>query len=602
MNQQDQGEQPEISRQQAHYLEVIHEFALSQVNLDKLDDIVWNVTRTAIAQLGFVDCIVYLLDESGGLLVQRAAHGPKNPAAQSILNPIAIPVGKGIVGSVAATGRMEKVDDTRRDCRYITDDAQRLSELAVPIIHQGRVIGVLDSEHPDPAFFTDDHVRLLTTIASLASTRIETALTMERLEATITRLQDTERTLAAQAEQLSLAKSAADRASSEKSRFLANLSHEIRTPMTAIVGYADLLTRPGNQPEQQGEWAEQLRRNADHLLGLVNDVLDVSKIESGKLSPDIEPCDFEALVADVCGMTRPVAEAKGLEFTVHQSGLLPRRIETDALRLRQTLLNLISNAIKYTRTGTIGLHLEGQQNAANGDLILRFAISDTGIGIDPANLESIFEPFTKLKHHAQPSEGSGLGLSISRSFARVLGGDIQVNSQPGQGSKFTLVLNCGPVDRAACMAPEHFSFEPRKRRPRRANASLSGRSIFLVEDSAAIAGLVRHLLESAGAEVRYAGNGELAVREILADLQAGTLPDLVIMDMLMPVMDGYTATALLRGEGVAVPIVALTAFALDDDREKCLAAGCNAYLSKPLNPATFIDQVASCLGTRGMQK
>ena len=185
----------DVLRRKARYLEVIHEFALSQVDLNTLDEILWNVAKTAIAKLGFVDCVVYLLGDDGTTLIQRAAHGPKNPGAHDIFNPITIPVGQGIVGTVAKTGVVEQVADTRIDPRYITDDYNRLSELAVPIIHQGSVIGVLDSEHPDVNFFTDDHVQLLSTIASLASTRIDTALAMERLQSTVEQLQSTERDL-----------------------------------------------------------------------------------------------------------------------------------------------------------------------------------------------------------------------------------------------------------------------------------------------------------------------------------------------------------------------------------------------------------------------
>ena len=220
----------EILIRKSRYLEVLHEFALSQVNLNTLDEILWNVAKTAIAKLGFVDCVIYLLDDDGSTLIQRAAHGPKNPIAQDIFNPITIPVGTGIVGTVAKTGKVEMIADTRKDPRYIIDDSRRLSELAVPIIHQQQVIGVLDSEHPELDFFTDDHAELLATIASLASTRIDTAIAMERLESIIERLRATEYNLEVKARELQQAKQKAEQASAEKSLFLANMSHEIRTP------------------------------------------------------------------------------------------------------------------------------------------------------------------------------------------------------------------------------------------------------------------------------------------------------------------------------------------------------------------------------------
>ena len=248
------------------YLEVLHEFALSQVNLNSLDEILWNVAKTAIAKLGFVDCVIYLIDDDGSTLVQKAAHGPKNPRQQEIYNPITIAVGDGIVGAVAQSGEIEVVSDTRQDSRYIVDDATRLSELAVPIIHDGSVIGVLDSEHPEPGFFTAEHVRLLTTIVSLAATRIDTALAIENLQSTVGRLSVAEKDLEKKAKELEKAKLEADRASVEKSQFLANMSHEIRTPMTAVLGYAELLTRPDKSVADKEDWISHIHLNASHLL------------------------------------------------------------------------------------------------------------------------------------------------------------------------------------------------------------------------------------------------------------------------------------------------------------------------------------------------
>lgn len=580
----------------SRYLEVLHEFALSQVSLNTLDEILWNVAKTAIAKLGFVDCVIYLLDADRSTLIQRAAHGPKNPVAQDILNPITIPVGTGIVGAVARTGKVELITDTRKDPRYIVDDIARLSELAVPIIHQGQVIGVLDSEHPDANFFTEDHVQLLATIASLASTRIETAMAMERLESIIEKLRATEFSLEVKARELQQAMLKAEQASKEKSLFLANLSHEIRTPMTSIVGYADLLTRPDKSGEEKDEWAEQVRRNADHLLGLVNNVLDLSKIESGELRPDIGPCELNVLISDVCALMQPHAQEKGLTCTVEVRGPLPLSIETDALRLRQTLVNLLSNAIKFTHEGKIILGLQSTANISSGQLELIIELEDTGIGIEANQLERIFQPFIQVSGEASAGIGTGLGLSISRNFARLLGGDIQVESEEGQGSKFTMKIECGGLDKIVCVAPHLFNLETRRQRqPAGADARMEGLYIHLVEDSISIALLTRHLLEEAGATVGHSVNGQKGVEDILSAIDEGRPPDLILMDMMMPVMDGYTAAARLREEGIETPIVAMTAFTFLDDREKCLASGCDLYISKPINPANFIAQLTACI-------
>jgi signal transduction histidine kinase/CheY-like chemotaxis protein len=582
-------------RRKSRYLEVIHEFALSQVGLDSLEDIVWNVAKTAIARLGFVDCVIYLLDEDGETLVQRAAHGPKNPVDTDIYNPITIAVGEGIVGSVAQTGQVERIENTSEDPRYILDDQMRLSELAVPIIHNDKVIGVLDSEHPDPGFFTEDHVQLLTTIASLASTRIDTALAMERLRATVERLERAERDLEAKAEELQIAKNAADRASAEKSNFLANLSHEIRTPMTSIVGYADLLTRQDRSDEEKNEWAEQVRRNADHLLGLVNDVLDLSKIEAGEFTPDIAPCEFNALIADVQALMRPHAEEKGLTLTVEVPGSVPLIIQTDAVRLRQALVNLVSNAVKYTSEGGIQLILSSEPSATTGDLEVKIDVRDSGIGISPAERERVFEPFIRSSEARFTAPGTGLGLAISREFARLLGGDIELQSSPGEGSTFRLRISGGAMDSTVCVSPRHFLLAERKPGRQGETVRLDGVIVHLVEDSSAIASLIRHLVEEKGAEFRHSANGQDGVWDILAAIREGRGPDLVLMDMLMPVMDGYEAARRLREAGVEVPIVAMTAFTLTDDRDRCLAAGCDVYVTKPINPARFIGQLSACL-------
>ena len=300
----------EVSGQgdRTRYLEVLHRFALPQAEPNNLDDIVWNIAKTAIAELGFEDCVVYLLDDDGKTLVQKAAHGPKTPIATDIANLIVVPVGEGIVGSVAASGKVELVPDTSQDPRYIVDDQSRPSELAVPIVHDGKVIGVLDSEHSQKNFFTTEHVKLFTTIASLASTRIDTALAMERLQRTVIKLEATEARLANQTQELREANKLAEQASNAKSQFLANMSHEIRTPMTAIVGYGDLLTRSDATEDEKIRWVNQLKANSRHLLGVVGNVLDLSRIESGTLAADISRSPLSELLIVVVELMKPRAE------------------------------------------------------------------------------------------------------------------------------------------------------------------------------------------------------------------------------------------------------------------------------------------------------
>jgi putative methionine-R-sulfoxide reductase with GAF domain len=240
------------------YLEVLHEFTMRQASMKSVDDICWNIAKTDIGELGFVDCVAYLMNEAHSELVQRAAHGNKNPGEREILDPITIPVGEGIVGSVGETGVLERVEDTRDDERYILDDSFRCSELAVPILREGKVIGVLDSEHPEPHFFSDEDVKLFTTIAALASTRIDTALALERLEK--------------QAEELIDAWREAEAASKAKSRFLASISHDMRTPLTAILGYSKLAEEGASSQKQMAAWQRAIVANAEYMADMVGNV------------------------------------------------------------------------------------------------------------------------------------------------------------------------------------------------------------------------------------------------------------------------------------------------------------------------------------------
>jgi CheY-like chemotaxis protein len=366
--------------------------------------------------------------------------------------------------------------------------------------------------------------------------------------------------------------------------------------MTSIVGYADLLTRPDRTDEEKIEWAEQVRRNADHLLGLVNNVLDLSKIESGELRPDIGACELNELISDVCALMKPHAKQKGLDFDVEVRGPLPLTIETDALRLRQTLVNLISNAVKFTDTGKIILGLQSTASISSGQLELIIELEDTGIGIATDELDRIFQPFVQMDRASDRSIGTGLGLSISRNFARLLGGDLKVESELGRGSKFVMNIECGALDKTICVAPNNFELDTRQRKKRMGpDARMDGVRVHLVEDSMSIALLTRHLLEETGALVNHSVNGKKGVEDILHAVGKGEPPDLILMDMMMPVMDGYTATAVLREEGIKIPIVAMTAFTFLDDREKCLDSGCDLYISKPINPANFVSQLKVCI-------
>lgn len=581
------------------YLDILHQFTLRQSSLTKLDDIVWNIAKTAIAELGFEDCVVYLLGDDGITLRQAAAHGPKNPVDREIYNQIAIPVGEGIVGHVARTGEMQRIDDARLDPRYIEDDDFRLSELAVPISHQGRIIGVLDSEHRAANFFSDEDVRLFTTIAALASTRIDTALAMERLEKTIHHLEQARSDLERQAEELREARQAAEAASVAKTHFLANMSHEIRTPMTAIVGFADLLSRDDLDRQDQVQWRNQLNQNARYLQDLIGNVLDMSAVEVGEVSLKFEALSLIKTVAEAVDTLRVRADTKNLRLETVTEGLLPDAIIMDRVRFKEIIVNLVSNAIKYTEQGGVTVALSAEHRET--DALLSLVVSDTGIGIDPIQLDNLFKPFNRVHdtHQMAGIEGTGLGLALSREIALAFNGDITVASEWGNGSSFTLTLPAElPPDSTWAEQPiiNPFLVKSSAIRPEitvdRAQ-DLCNLRVLVCEDSQSITSLLDVVLHAAGAQVTFCPDGLAGVRCFEEQINEGRPPDLILMDMQMPIMDGYEAAGCIKQLRRDIPVVALTAFALADDIDRCLTAGCDYYLTKPIQIQSFTGELRS---------
>ncbi|MEO2183437.1 MAG: histidine kinase dimerization/phospho-acceptor domain-containing protein, partial [bacterium] len=323
------------------YLKLISAFAVDLLQRSTLDEIFWLIADRAIAGIGFDDCVIYLLDRATGELVQVAAYGPKSPEGRVIVDPITIPLGEGVVGSVARNLKPERIRDTRLDSRYILDDEFRLSELAVPIVLDGECLGVIDSENLNVGFYTEKHEEILVTIASMAATKISDAKREEELHSTVRKLKTVQNKLATQAVELINAKDIADSSNRAKSAFLATMSHEIRTPLTALVGYAELLTRSRGEEGDREAWMKGLRRGSNHLLALVNDILDLSKIEAGKMQVSLSPQSPLQVLRQVVQLMRPQAKEKMLYLSLELSGNLPRTIVTDDVRLRQILVNLV---------------------------------------------------------------------------------------------------------------------------------------------------------------------------------------------------------------------------------------------------------------------
>ncbi len=390
--------------------------------------------------------------------------------------------------------------------------------------------------------------------------------------------------------ELRIAKELAETATGAKSEFLANMSHEIRTPITAIIGFAELLLRQNESPEERLEYVQIVRRNAKHLLDIINDILDLSKIEAGKMTVERTECDLPRFMADVLSSMRPRAADKGLKFGIEFAGGIPRSIQTDSMKFRQILMNLLGNAIKFTERGSVRVLVKLESFGASKSL--RVDVTDTGIGLKPEESERLFEAFTQAdKSTTRRFGGTGLGLTISRRLAGLLGGDIQVESVPEVGSTFSVSIDCGSAQPLEMLDGLSESGLPISSLPvATSNIRLRGR-ILLAEDGRDNQRLLTTHLKAAGAELDVAEDGRVAV-----DMAQSQSYDLILMDMQMPELDGYTATSELRRLGFSNPIVALTAHAMSEDRTKCLKSGCSDYLSKPVSHETLIRTVAHHLG------
>lgn len=414
--------------------------------------------------------------------------------------------------------------------------------------------------------------------------------------------------------ELQAAKARAEAASRAKSEFLANMSHEVRTPMTAVLGFSALIqaelavcrqAQCHRVSEQlvNGDYVETMQRNAARLLSLVDNALDLAQTEAGSLRIEAAYCPLALLLRELAAQFRVQAEAKGLKFALALRSPLPVACQTDGTRLQQILSNLLTNAVKFTATG--GVTLCAAWVAGEPDGTLTFSVTDTGIGIEPAHLPHIFEPFYQGDASmTRRFGGAGMGLPLSQRLARLLGGDITVSSTPGMGSCFEAhvqarvlpgtpficsleVDGAAPVTQATAEGIDRH--QKRKPLPPTLVAPRSSQRVLLVEDAPDNQRLMRALLERAGYGVALAENGQEALAHFAAP--ADVEPALVLMDMQMPVLDGYEATRRLRRQGVRTPIVALTAHATTGDRERCLAAGCDEYMSKPVQPAALLAMV-----------
>ncbi|MBE9110934.1 response regulator [Nodosilinea sp. LEGE 07298] len=464
---------------------------------------------------------------------------------------------------------------------YPTDrELQRLeaaSFLGIPLVDRaGRVIGHLAVIDDKPMVANPTREMILRIFAARAAAELERQQVEQALQ---------------------LARATADAANQAKSTFLANMSHELRTPLNSIIGFAQLINRDCNVDAEAVGYLEIIRHSGEHLLALINDVLEMSKIEAGRVAAQVTAFDLSYLLLGLEAMLLLQAEAKGLDLTFDCDPAMPTYIATDESKLRQILINLLSNAIKFTQSGWVMLRvrcqppLSGAQAtaAAQASTALEFAVIDTGPGIAPEEMNQLFEPFSQTNAGLRSHQGSGLGLSISQQFVRLMGGELTVETQVGQGSMFKFTLPVNRMNGAEdILTPDHA-----------ANLKLApGQDpyrLLVVDDHPTNRHLLVRLLQSAGFEVQAAPDGQAAVEQTQR-----WLPHLIWMDIRMPVLDGYAATRQIRDLSLSLSpvIIALTSSPFEEERPKILAAGFDDFVRKPFQLKTILHKVATHLPVR----
>ena len=520
----------------------------------------------------------------------------------------------GSCGSAVALNTTILTENTQTDPRWNGFSSLALKHGLMacwshPIVSgDGEVVGSLAIYHRKPCLPNPSQLRLLQETASLAAIVIDRRRAQDRLRDLIHSLtiarDEKERQaleLAHRAAEMEALRNQAEAASKAKSEFLANMSHEIRTPLTAILGYTDLLRSDGEitqAPERRVQTIDTIRSAGSHLLTVINDILDVSKIEAGKMTIEHVPTNVPDILSELSTLFRKRLADKSIDFAIHFDSPIPDRFVSDPTRLRQILTNLVGNAAKFTDRGAIDIRLARKQTPnSSAPPTLRIEVSDTGAGMTPEQSQRLFTPFTQADSSVTRRHGgTGLGLTICRRLASLMGGNVNLlRSEPGVGSTFCVELPLIPLPDAREISELPSSnTSTSSNNPMPLLTGLTGR-IILAEDGIDNQRLISFVLKKAGFTVEVADNGRIALDKLRAALANGNPFDLLITDMQMPEMDGYTLAKTLRNEGCQIPILALTAHAMADDRQKCLDAGCDDYASKPIDRQAVLAAIVKLL-------
>lgn len=473
------------------------------------------------------------------------------------------------------------------------------SYLGIPVKGEnGEVCGhlaVMDTRERD---WREADVDILRLFSLRSAAELERIRYQHNLEAANTALQAANEQLQQEVaqrlqteQQLAAAKLAAETANQAKSAFISNMSHELRTPLNGILGYAQLLTSKNESlTPSQRKGVKVIENSGKHLLNLVNDLLDLAKIEAGRFELHSEKADLGELLRQVTDVLRLRARNAQLSFAFDTSGELPSRVEVDARALRQILLNLLSNAVKFTQAGgSVALRVHSEPAAAH-HVRLSFEIEDSGIGIPEEALREIFQPFHRVVDSTLGVEGTGLGLAITNRLVGMMGGDLQVRSEVGKGSVFNVTMEL----KAVLVKPA-----TRLRRGEIVGYKGTRRSVLVVDDDAVNRELVEELLTGFGFKVQLASNGRKALQSMRR-----MAPDVLITDMVMPILDGIQLVRKLRTDPQLrfIPIIALSASASEHNRQDALQAGCDAFLSKPVQHRDFLEELGKQLGLRWLRK